>query len=291
MAPPGVTYLVAFAAAAGSLWLTTDLELLWATALADLVATLVVFAFSVGTNNSSMYDAYWSVAPIVIASYWGLHPGSAGDPRRVILVTTLVAVWGVRLTFNWWRGWRGLEHEDWRYAQLRPKTGRLYWLVSLAGFHGFPTLLVFLGCLALLPALVTGTEPLGWMDGLGFAVTLAAIALEARADRELARFRREATTARARGEALERPLLSTGLWAWSRHPNYLGEIGFWAGLFVFGIAAEPSAWWTVVGPVGMVLLFTFISVPLVEARLRATRPEYSTYARRVPALLPRPPRR
>jgi steroid 5-alpha reductase family enzyme len=282
-----LAYLAALSGATASLWLMSSIDLLWSTALADLVATCVVFAFSVGANNSSIYDAFWSVAPLGITGYWAAHPAAQGDPVRTVVVVALVVVWGCRLTYNWWRGWRGLEHEDWRYAAMRPRSGRAYWLVSLAGFHLFPTTVVFLGCLPLWCALVVGTRPFGWLDAVGAGVTMSSIVVEAVADRQLARHRGAVAAARARGETIEHPLLTEGLWAWSRHPNYLGELGFWAGLFIIGLAAQPTSWWTFAGLVAMGLLFTLVSVPLIENRLRATRPQYADYAARVPAILPR----
>jgi steroid 5-alpha reductase family enzyme len=110
------------------------------------------------------------------------------------------------------------------------------------------------------------------------AVTATAIAIEAAADQQLRRF--------ARGPALHARLVDRGLWRYSRHPNYLGEIGFWWGLWLFGLAAAPARWWTVVGPIAMVLLFTFISVPMMDRRSLERRPAYAEYMRRVPALLP-----
>ena len=299
MAPPLVSraslivliaYLTAFAAAAVSLVATAHLGLLAATAIADVVATIVVFGFSVGTNNASMYDPYWSVAPVCIAGCWWLHPGAQGDPVRAVVVVVLVNLWGWRLTYNWWRGWRGLGHEDWRYAGMRAHAGRAYWLLAFAGFHFFPTVIVYLGCLALWPALVSGKLPLGVIDGVGVGIALTGILVEAIADHQLVRFKREASARHARGESVERPLLTAGLWAWSRHPNYFGEITFWVGLFVIGLAADLGAWWAAVGPLAMVLLFTGVSVPLLDARLRATRPDYAEHAKRVSAIVPWPPR-
>jgi steroid 5-alpha reductase family enzyme len=81
-----------------------------------------------------------------------------------------------------------------------------------------------------------------------------------------------------------------GLWRYSRHPNYLGEILFWWGLWLFGLAAAPDWWWTVIGPITMVLLFVFVSVPMMDRRSTARRPGYVRHMRRVPALFPRPPR-
>ena len=136
--------------------------------LADLAATLVIFGFSTFYRNSSLYDPYWSVAPVPIAVYWALNPAAAGVSRiRQVLAISLVSLWAVRLTYNWFRRWEGLAHEDWRYSDLRRKTGKWYWLVDLTGIHLFPTIQVFLGCVALYPVLSMGGLPgIVWVKSL-----------------------------------------------------------------------------------------------------------------------------
>lgn len=240
---------------------------------ADIAATLVVFGASMAAGNSSVYDPYWSVAPPVIVLAWTGHFGA-----RQVLVALLVLVWAVRLTANWARGWRGLSHEDWRYVQIREQDRAPWWLVSLTGVHLVPTLAVFAGLLAVWPAL--RDRPLNLLDVPAFAVTAAAIAVETAADRQLRRFAGDPAN---RGRIADR-----GLWRFCRHPNYLGEITFWWGLWLFGLAAAPSWWWTVAGPIVIVLLFAVVSVPLMDRRSLARRPAYAEHMRRVPALLPRP---
>ncbi len=250
---------------------------------ADLVATLVIFGASLWLANSSMYDAYWSAAPPLIALYWASAPsGSQADPARQALVLALVFAWGIRLTWNWARGWPGLHHEDWRYRQLRENELAPYWLVSLTGIHYFPTLQVFLACLPFYAALAIGSAPLGAIDAVSAFVTAGAIALEATADEQLRRFRLTATE----GQICER-----GLWAWMRHPNYLGEILFWWGLWLFGVAAAPGWYWSAVGPLAITAMFLWVSIPMLERRNLERRPGYAEVIRRVPALLPRRPRR
>jgi steroid 5-alpha reductase family enzyme len=244
----------------------------------DLVATVVIFLVSVAVGNASLYDPYWSVAPPVIAVGW-LAVIDSGLAVRQLLVIALITLWAVRLTTNWAAGWRGLSHEDWRYVQLRVQThGRLpWWAVSFGGIQLMPTLVVFAGMLSVWPAL-SGDRPLGPVDLLAAAVTLGAVALETIADLQLHHFTSDPAN---RGTVAE-----VGVWRWSRHPNYLGEIGFWWGLWLFGLAAAPAWWWTVVGPLTMVALFVFASIPLMERRSMARRADYPDYASRVPALLP-----
>lgn len=278
----GIAYAVALAAALGAgAWVDWQHPLAVALA-ADVAGTLAIFAFSVAFNNSSFYDAYWSAAPPPIALYfiWCAPPEASG--LRQLVVFALVSWWAVRLTWNWARGWGGLQHEDWRYVDLRRSSGGAYWLVSFVGLHLLPTLQVFLACLALYPALVAGTRPFGGLDLLAAAVTGGAIWLEMRADIELRRFRLTRPPAEA--------ILATGVWAWSRHPNYFGEISFWWGLWLFGLAAAPAYWWTVIGPVAITLMFRFASLPLIETRMLSRRPAYAERQQRVSMVIPWPPR-
>jgi len=237
-------------------------------ALADVIATVVVFLFSYLFGNSSLYDPYWSVAPVLITLYWALVGRMGGaDKVRQAVVLTLVGVWAVRLTWNWLRRWEGLGHEDWRYADLRARYGRAYWPISFLGIHLMPTLLVFLGCLSLFPALGVGTRPFGMLDLAAILTTGGAIWIEAQADRELRRFRVANET--------DGRVLRTGLWKYSRHPNYFGEMTFWWGLYLFALAAVPPYWWTIVGSISITLLFLYVSIPMLERRMLARRPEYA----------------
>jgi len=273
-----LAYAVAGVAAYGVVRCAPVAWPLWrVVAAADVVATVVVFAFSVVLDNSSVYDPYWSVAPMAIAP--ALAAVGEAPLARKVMVVALVLAWGARLTYNWARGWTGLAHEDWRYVEQR-RHGRAYWPVSFVGIHMMPTVLVFGGCLSLFPALVTGTAPLGVLDVAAFAVTAGAIVLEGLADEQLRAFR---LSGPAPGTILE-----TGVWAWSRHPNYLGEISVWWGLALFALAGDRGAWWCLAGPAAITLLFTFVSVPLLDKRSLARRPQYAEHMARVPALFPWP---
>ena len=277
-----LAYVAAAAAAYGAGWAVRGEPTLLVVAVADVVATLVVFGFSVGLNNSSVYDPYWSVAPLPIAAFLLATAPEAVPATRQVLVTGLIILWGLRLTWNWARGWPGLHHEDWRYVDIRGWSGRLYWPASLVTIHLLPTAWVFGGLLSAWVALAVGTRPLGWLDGLAALCTLGAIAVEAEADRELARFK-------ARGPAREE-ILESGIWRLSRHPNYFGEVSFWWGLYLFALAADPTRWWVVVGPLCLTALFAFISLPLIEKRMVARRPHYADRIRRVSAIVPWFPR-
>ncbi len=261
----------------------SDLPPIWVAALADLVGTALIFEFSRRLDNSSMYDPYWSLAPVVIAAYWLFVGVGAGALMRPVIVLALLLVWAVRLTMNWVRRWNGLRDEDWRYVMLRQRYGKRYWIVSWMGIHLLPTVLVFLGCLPLYAVLVEPQTAITWMDAAAVLVTSAAIWIEARADVELHRFR---TTDHEPSD-----ILDSGLWGLCRHPNYLGEVLFWWGLFAFGLAANPSYWWTGVGALSITLLFKYVSIPMIDERMIERRPGYDERMRSTPAIIPRLRRR
>ncbi|HEY1388437.1 MAG TPA: DUF1295 domain-containing protein [Ktedonobacterales bacterium] len=244
---------------------------------ADIAATVVIFLFSVVVRNSSMYDPYWSVAPVAIALFWLLRPGSNGLANlRHVLIFALVCLWALRLTANWASQWRGLGHEDWRYRDIKRQTGRFYWPVSFLGIHLFPTILVFGGCLALWPTLSDQNMQLTWLDVVAALVTLTAIGIEATADWQMRRFRRRGLSAKRATDAMP-----GGLWAVSRHPNYFGEVLFWWGLYLFVPLAYPDFRLVIVGPLLILGLFLGVSIPLMERHLIAGRPAYMEYQRRV----------
>ncbi len=281
LAAVGTAYGAAFASALLTGWALRGRSPLLVAAIADVAATAVVFAFSVRHDNSSLYDPYWSVAPIPIAAYWAA--AGLGNPVRRALILLLVCAWGVRLTWNCLERWRSLAHEDFRYVEIRARTGRAYWPASFFSIHLAPTAWVFLGLLPLFPALSDAGRGLGVLDLVASGVTAAAIAVEAVADLELRRF------LRARRDATG--VLATGLWAWSRHPNYLGEILFWWGLWIFGLAADRAWAWTAAGAVAITLLFALVSVPWMDRRMLARHLAWTERMRTTPALVPWPRRR
>lgn len=274
----GFAYAIAHVVAQAVIQATAGWHPLACVALADVAATVAVFVFSRSFDNSSFYDPYWSVAPASIALWLALGPGRVdGLTLRQGLVLTLVVLYAVRLTFNWARGWTGLGHEDWRYVDLRMQTGKAYWVVSLVALHLMPTFMVLLAVLPLHAALVIDATGFGALDVVAALVTLGAIVIESVADEQLRSFRLHK---REDGE-----ICTVGLWGWSRHPNYFGELSFWVGLWLFGVAAG-APWWAGVGVVAMIGLFIGVSIPLAEKRSLKRRPHFAEHQRRVSMLIP-----
>lgn len=286
LARVGLAYLIAFGAA--TVWLVAgpDTDRLWLDGLvADLIATLVVFGASRLLHNSSCYDPYWSVLPPFLVGFWLLAAQDVAgvDDGRTVLLVLVVLVWAVRLTGNWLYDWPGLHHEDFRYPGVRERAGRFGLLADLVGIHLVPTFIVFLGLVPAYAVLTRPGDPVNWLDAVATVVGIGAAMLQLVADAQMREFIRH----RQPGQAME-----SGLWAWSRHPNYFGEVSFWWSLALFGIAGAPGDWWwLVVGAVAMTVMFQAASIPMMEKRSLERRPTYQDVIDRVPRLVPRPPRR
>jgi len=284
LARVAAAYAIALAVAAA--WLVWGPETPWLwldTLIADVLATLVVFAASRMYGNSSFYDPYWSVVPPALLVFWWSQGGLGIDDVRSWLVAAVVFLWAIRLTANWIHGFPGLHHEDWRYPMLRDQAGRMELPVDLFAIHLVPTVEVFLATLPVYVVVTRSGSDLSWLDVVAVMVGLGAVALELISDLQMLRFVRE----RQPGQVMDR-----GLWSWSRHPNYFGELSFWFSLALFGVAASPGdAWWLFAGTAAMLAMFLGASIPMMEARSLERRPDYQDVIDRVPRLVPRPPGR
>ncbi len=277
-------YVVAVGVAAAWLGWGPTTGLLWLDAfIADLLATVVIFAFSRAYRNSSFYDAYWSAIPPLLLFYWWSQASPDVDRLRCWLVAIVVVLWAIRLTANWVYAFPGLHHEDWRYPMFKERAGRWEFGADLVAIHLIPTCQVFLGMVPVYVALTRPGAGIAWLSWLAFVIGLAAVALELVADVQMHRFVRD----RRPGDVMDH-----GLWSWSRHPNYFGEFAFWLALALFGVAAAPAdAWWLVLGAVAILAMFLGASIPMMETRSLERRPAYQDVLDRVSRFVPRPPKR
>lgn len=282
-----LAYVTALLAAWEALHCASSMPPLMAIFLAETVATAVVFGWSRAFDNSSFYDPFWSVGPMVLAAWLPFSPLAGVLPvgPRPLLMLGVTVVWGGRLTYNWLRGWEGLAHEDWRYVAFRKRFPRGYWAVSFVAIHFFPTVCTSVGSL---PIWITArsSAPLGALDVLGVSLALGAVVIEGVADSQLRTYRETKAKKQEPGG-----ICDVGLWAWSRHPNYFGECTFWVSVWIFGVAASPKdAVWTAASPLLIIALFVFGTIPLMEKRSLERRASYAEHQRRVARLFPWPPR-
>jgi len=271
--------LVVYAAAAGigvAVYRVLNGSALLRLLLADVAATVFIFLVSVIVKNPSVYDPYWSVAPVVILAL--LIPARSGWQTGNVLLFICVAYWGIRLTANWAYTFRGLGVCDWRYEMLAQRSGAWFPLVSLFGIMLFPTIVVFLCLLPAMDYLESGG--VNALTCSGFAVCLLATTLQLVSDMQLHRFQR---TARGRGM-----IIRTGLWKYARHPNYLGEILMWWGICLVMLSVRPAHWFLCAGALVNTLMFLFISIPMAEKRLAGYKEGFPAYRSETNMLLPLP---
>ncbi len=242
--------------------------------IADIIATFVIYSFSVYFKNSSFYDPYWSVIPPFIAFFWLAKSNYVINTPSILLMTA-VLFWSLRLTYNWMKTWDGLHHEDWRYIDMRNNLGNSFEIIgNLGGIHFFPTFIVFFCCM---PMAQNFSQSYNWTIFLGFGLCIIGVLLEIISDKQLHAFRKIYPSGTG--------IIETGLWNYSRHPNYYGEIMFWWGIFVFGYSFTGLNY-LLLAPIAMTAMFWYASIPWIEIKILRTRPQYEDYQKRVHILFP-----
>lgn len=227
--------------------------------------------------NGGWADVYWSFGLGACGAAVAL---ATGDGFRSWLVAVAIALWSVRLGgYILLRTRRGSE--DTRYAQFREDWGaafqtRMFWFLQIQALAAL---------VLVLPVLLAARSPraFGWPDAAAIAILLLAVIGEAVADHQMHAFRRDPGN---RGKVCD-----TGLWGWSRHPNYVCEVAHWLAYPLFAIGGDWS-WLGWIGPVFMYWLIVHVSgIPPLEAQMLRSRGDaYRAYQRRVPAFLPFPKR-
>lgn len=244
----------------------------------DLIATIVTFFFSVIFANSSVYDPYWSLTPMIMSIALFLEKGAISPWQILFLV--VFNLWSVRLTANWIIVFSDFSYEDWRYRKFRDENGRLMWcFLNFTGIHLMPTLMVFAG---MLPLFAIAEVPMDARCLPGICLILIGIAFEYFADRQM-----HAHLARAKRS----DVCDQGLWHYSRHPNYLGEITVWLGVFITMLPFNARLWYYGIGFIAIAIMFNVVSIPMMEKRQLKRRPAYASYRANTSRLLLLPARK
>ena len=255
-----------------------DLDVQLAALLAALAVMVATWLLSLPLRDASIADIAWGLNFIAIA--WTVHLVGDGAADRSLLIAVVVTLWGLRLATHIAARHHG---EDRRYKAMRAHHGTAFPLRSLF------TVFVLQGLIAWVvsvPVQVAATDPsptdLGILALLGLVVALAGLATEGLADLQLSRFRS--------AEPAPGAVLATGLWRYSRHPNYFGDSLFWFGAWLIALESG-SAWWTVIGPILMTFFLLRVSgVSLTERTITERRPAYAAYIEQTSPFIPRPPR-
>ena len=244
---------------------------------------LALWAISIPLRNASIVDLFWGPGFAIVAAVTLLVVD--GYAPRQWLLLAMTAIWGLRLGI--YLSIRNIGHgEDSRYAAWRKRVedqgGSFTW-------HSLTWVFLLQGALILVVSLPVqigqlAAEParLGVLAWIGAAVWLVGFLFEAVSDWQLRRFKADPAN---RGKVLD-----TGLWRYTRHPNYFGNACLWWGIWIAACDA-PAAAWTIIGPVVMTFFLLRVSgVTLLEDSLKKTKPQYAEYIRRTSSFIPLPPK-
>jgi steroid 5-alpha reductase family enzyme len=236
------------------------------------------FVISLIKKRNDVADVAWGLGFVLLA--WASFFLYGDSDARGLLVNILVSIWGLRLAWHIYSRNNG-KPEDYRYLAWRLSWGKWFFVRSYVQVYLLQGFLLFL---IILPVLVIHNNPsssLGWLDFLGIAVWLWGFYFELVGDAQLANF--------IKNPANRGKLMQGGLWAYTRHPNYFGEVTLWWGVWLMSISV-PHGWLAIVGPLTITFLILKVSgIPMLEKKM-AEHPEFAEYKRRVSMFLPLPPR-
>jgi len=253
-------------------WLTSGaMGSIPALLFADILATIIVWAFGLLYENVSVYDPYWSVFPPIAYLLWAFYMDVWSLPVILLLVATWF--WGWRLTRNWVLTFKGIAHEDWRYTKYRSQHPLVFHLINFFGLNLMPTLVVFAAMLPGLRLFESATTA-NFFTYFGCVVCLASATIQLIADKQIHDFRKSNPG----------KYCNVGLWKHGRHPNYFGEIQFWWGIWIM-YASLNGIDGFIGGAIAMTALFLGISIPLMEKRQLANKPGYAEYRKQTRILI------
>jgi len=244
--------------------------------ISNVISTIIIWFIGVLINTASTYDPYWSVqTPVIficlLIKYGNLNVGN-------LIYLELILFWAIRLTYNYTKTFHDITYIDWRYNQIRESTGKFYQIVNLLGICLFPTIIVYA---ASIPSFLYVMDDLNleYIQFIGFIIILASVLIEMKADIDIHEFKKIRSS---RNE-----IIRIGLWKYSRHPNYFGEICFWYGVaFVYIFCDFTKKWYYIFGAILNNALFLGISIPLAEKNLRKYKEGYDEYKKNTSMLIP-----
>lgn len=223
-------------------------------------------------SSNNIYDLHWPLIPLICSIYFYFTSNSTVFlSLKCIPLVIVIFSWSFHLIRQTIFSSDNILHEDWRYQAFRKQYKNRFLTFSFFALHLFPMLEVLIGSSSIyyIYANNHGYESLTLMDVLLWLIIFSGVLLENIADNQLTKFRRHKQISKAHKFAV----LSNGLWKYSRHPNYLGEIMFWWGLFFLGYIYNAPIWCGI-GPLLITLMMLFGSIPMSEERLYRRYPEY-----------------
>ncbi len=256
-------------------------------AVALLLVILAMWAYSLKIRDVSFIDAFWAFGMVLLA--WATWAQSGAPGARSHLLLGLTTLWGLRLSLHLWTRWRA-HGEDPRYAKIMGSVmaqKRWSWAkTSLLSVFLTQAPLLFITCL---PAQLGiwasdgGRTVIGPLGAVGAVIALIGIAFETIGDAQLNSFLAD--------PANKGKVLDTGLWRFTRHPNYFGDACTWWGIWLVAAETGLPGWISIIGPVFLTFTLTrWSGKPLLERGMKKTRPEYAAYVARTSGFFPWPPK-
>lgn len=249
------------------------------------VLFLILWRIAVRLGDPSFVDSWWPAGMVVMA--WTSLVLAPERGPRAWLLAALATAWGLRLALHLFRRWRR-NGPDRRYvtmmAKARSERGWSFATASLLLVFALQLPLQFIVCLPVQLGPLGGPPGLGVLSWIGAAAAVVGIAFETVGDAQLERFKADPASA---GKVLD-----SGLWRYTRHPNYFGDALTWWGLALIAADGAGPGLWAIPGPMLLTFLLTrFSGVPTVEGRMRRRRPDYEAYVASTSPLIPWPPKR
>ncbi|UJA20345.1 DUF1295 domain-containing protein [Thermoleophilia bacterium SCSIO 60948] len=242
-----------------------------------LVLWVATWALSLALRDASIADVVWGLAFVLTA--WIAYAVGGGEDSRGLLAAVLTSVWGLRLAVHIGARKRREGEEDRRYREIRERVGDGFTLWSLPRIFLLQGAVAWIVSLPLFAA-AAGTGSLGALSVAGAVVWVVGFGFEAIGDAQLARFGRDSAN---RGRVMDR-----GLWRYTRHPNYFGDVVVWCGMFLIGL--DAGGWWAAVSPALMAYLLVRVTGKEMLERHLSKREGYADYVERTSGFVPLPPR-
>ena len=251
----------------------------------DWFLTTMIYVLSIIIGNCSLIDFYWTILPLLELYYTfflksTMQNVALSHSLKYILTAVIVNMWGIRLTYNYIRSWVGFKFVDFRIAELLeklPKIPILTWFILYIEYFILPGLLLYFAKMPLLSfVLYSDPSKFSFLNALGLLIMISAIIYQTIADKQLFHHRIQSNFE-------NKQILDSGVWYYSRHPNYFGEMMFWWGVFLLSNEIYYNIYeglWYLIGPMGMTILFNFLTGPWMDWHIIRKRPEYKEYMKK-----------
>ncbi|MFK7770783.1 MAG: DUF1295 domain-containing protein [Saprospiraceae bacterium] len=264
------------------LWGFSEFQETFQSGIGVLMAIMVgLWIISLVIKDASIIDIFWGFGFVIIAWFYAFQNdlGSLGIREQILL--GMITIWGLRLTI--YLAIRNLgKGEDYRYAQWRKDNGEKWWWLSFIRVFALQGFLLWIISATYLPSFSITAE-MGVLEYVGVLLWAIGLFFEAVGDYQLSQFKKDPNN---KGKVLD-----TGVWRYTRHPNYFGDATIWWGFFLFALA-HPHGWMFVFCPIVMTFFLLKVSgVAMLEVKLKKTKPQYAEYIRTTSSFIPMPPKK